>query len=61
MCPIQGLVSNGQFEHQLELMNQFDSAIAVIWFPIQEFAPRYKTFDMVEIPDGAGNYEWLWD
>lgn len=60
-CPIQGVVSNGQFERALELMNQFDTAVAVIWFPNREFPPRFRKFELADLPEGAGDHDWLWE
>lgn len=60
-CPIRGVVTDGQFESDMALANQFDSAIAVIWFPHQESGPLYRKFQMADTPDGSGFNEWLWN
>lgn len=59
-CPLRGTVTNGHFEQDLSLMNQFDSAIAVIWFRSQEFVPRYRKFDTADLVQSQGNQEWIW-
>lgn len=60
-CPIRGVVIDGQFDADLSLVNQVESAIAVIWYPYQESVPVYREFLMADIPDGAGTKLWLWD
>lgn len=60
-CPIRGAVIDGQFESDMALVNEFDKAIAVIWFPNQEFGPMYRTFQMADVPRDGGAYEWLWN
>lgn len=60
-CSVKATMSNGQFEHQMELMNQFDSAIAVIWFPNQEFAPMYNELNVEELAENENGYVWNWN
>lgn len=60
-CPIRGTVVNGQFDQDLSLMNQFDSAIAVIWFRNQEFAPRYQEFNTADLANTSQGQEWVWN
>lgn len=60
-CPIRGAVIDGQFESDVALVNQFNSAIAIIWFPYQESEPLYRTFNVAEDSSSLGVSEWLWN
>lgn len=60
-CPVKASMVNGQFEHQVELMNQYDSAIAVIWFPNQEFEPMYNELNVADLTETESGYVWNWN
>lgn len=60
-CAVKAAMHNGQFEHQMELMNQFDSAIAVVWFPNQEFEPMYNEINLSDLAKGDEGYVWNWN
>lgn len=57
-CLIQATVTNGQYEEDMALMNQFESVVAVIWFRNNEFAPRYRKFNTADLLNGQG---WNWN
>ncbi len=59
-CSIKAQMLNGQFEHPLEIMNQYDSAVAVIWFPNQEFDPMYNELNVADLIKSGDAYVWNW-
>lgn len=60
-CSIKAQMHDGQFEHQLEIMNHYDSAVAVIWFPNQEFHPMYRELNVLDLAKIEDTYVWKWD
>ena len=60
-CAVKATIQDGQFTHQMELMNQFDSAIAVVWFPDQEFEPMFNELNVAELIESESGYIWNWN
>ena len=60
-CPIRGVLIDGKFESDVALVNQYESAIAVIWFPYQESEPLYRKFDLAGVASQEAIYVWLWN
>lgn len=60
-CALRATLANGQFVKNVELMNQFDSAIGVIWFTDQESSPLYRKFTTADFIAVEGGYEWRWN
>lgn len=60
-CPVRGNLVNGQFEQGLALMNQYDSAIGVIWFKNKWIEPVYQKFYTADLVEGSTNQGWNWN
>lgn len=60
-CSIKATMVDGHFNHQMELMNQYDSAIAVVWFPNQEFEPMYNEMNVADMTESESGYIWNWN
>lgn len=60
-CSVKAQMWDGQFEHELEIMNHYHSVVAVIWFPNQEFDPIYRELNVADLTTNGENYVWNWD
>lgn len=43
-CTVQAPMINGVFSHSMEVTNQFDSVIAVVWFKDSTISPLHREF-----------------
>lgn len=59
-CAVKASLENGQFEYSMKMVNQFDSVIAVVWFPGQEFSPLYNELKVADLTQGESGYVWDW-
>jgi len=43
-CTVQGVMIDGMFSHQMEVTNEFDSVMGVVWFQDASMEPLYREF-----------------
>jgi len=43
-CAVRGPMEDGVFSHSMEITNEFDSVIAVVWFQDSSLAPLHQIF-----------------
>jgi len=43
-CTVSGDLEEGKFEHVMDVTNEFDSVVAVVWFQDPSSEPLYKEF-----------------
>lgn len=43
-CTVQGTMTDGVFTHAMEVTNEFDSVVAVVWFQNEAVAPVFREF-----------------
>lgn len=43
-CVVSGEIQDGKFQHVMDVTNEFDSVVAVVWFQDPSNEPLYKEF-----------------
>ncbi len=43
-CAIRAPMTDGVFSHQMEITNEFDSVVAVVWFKDESIEPLHRVF-----------------
>lgn len=52
-CAVRGPMEDGVFSHSMEITNEFDSVIAVVWFQDSSMAPLHREFSVDDTPPMA--------
>ncbi|MEM7259523.1 MAG: hypothetical protein AAF404_19280, partial [Pseudomonadota bacterium] len=43
-CTVRGTMNDGVFSHTMEVTNEFESVVAVVWFQDSSIQPEYREF-----------------
>lgn len=45
-CTVRGTMSDGVFQHQMDVTNEYSEVVAVVWFDDQSITPVYREFSI---------------
>lgn len=45
-CTVKGIMNDGLFTHSMDVTNEFDSVVAVVWFQDESIPPVYREFSV---------------
>lgn len=54
-CGVQGEMADGVFSHQMEVTNEFDSVMGVVWFRDASMQPMYQEFHVDDVTRVKGD------